>query len=110
MRWPLGPFRNLWSARWESVRTCNLSLYREDTIQIAGFDESFIGWGLEDSDFVIRLIHSGVKIRSGRLGACVAHLHHDESSRDRLSINHQRFQETLTNRDHVIATLSILRP
>ena len=110
MRWPLGPFRNLGSTRWKSVRTCNLSLHREDTVRIAGFDESYVGWGLEDSDFVIRLIHSGVQIRSGRLGVCVAHLHHDESSRDRLSINHERFQETLTNRDHILANSSILHP
>ena len=110
MRWPLGPFRYLGSTRWKSVRTCNLSLHREDTIRVAGFDESFIGCGLEDSDFVVRLLHSGIRIRSGRLGACVAHLYHDESSRDRLSINHQRFQETLTNRDHVIANSSILHP
>jgi len=106
--WPLGFLRDLSPRNWESVRTCNLSLYREDALRIAGFDESYVGWGREDSDFVVRLIHSGVKIRSGRLAACVAHLYHSESSRNNLSINDQRFRESLNNPEHVTATLSIL--
>lgn len=106
--WPLGPLRDLSPQNWESVRTCNLSVHREDALRIAGFDECYVGWGREDSDFVVRLIHSGVKIRSGRLAACVAHLYHPESPRDRLSVNDQRFRETLNNPNHVMATSSIL--
>jgi glycosyltransferase involved in cell wall biosynthesis len=106
--WPLGPLRDLSPQNWESVRTCNLSVHREDALRIAGLDESYVGWGREDSDFVVRLIHSGVKIRSGRLAACVAHLYHPESPRDRLSVNDQRFRETLNNPNHVLATSSIL--
>ena len=106
--WPLGPLRDFSPKNWESVRTCNLSMYREDALKIAGFDENYMGWGREDSDFVVRLIHSGVKIRSGRLATCVAHLYHPESPRDRLSVNDQRFRETLNNPNHVMATSSIL--
>ena len=106
--WPLGLLRDLSPKNWESVRTSNLSVHREDALRIAGFDESYIGWGREDSDFVVRLIHSGVKIRSGRLATCVAHLYHPESPRDRLSVNDQRFSETLNNPNHVMATSSIL--
>ena len=107
-RWPLGPLRDFSPKNWESVRTCNVSMHREDALRIVGFDESYIGWGREDSDFVVRLIHSGVKIRSGRLAACVAHLYHPERPRDRLSVNDQRFRESLNNPDHVMATSSIL--
>ena len=106
--WPLGPLRDFSPKNWESVRTCNLTVHRKDALRIAGFDESYVGWGREDSDFVVRLIHSGVKIRSGRLAACVAHLYHPESPRDRLSVNDQRFRETLNNPNHVMATSSIL--
>lgn len=105
---PLGPLRDFSPKNWESVRTCNLSLHREDVLRIAGFDESYVGWGQEDSDFVVRLIRSGVKIRSGRLAACVAHLYHSESPRDRLSVNDQKFSEALNNPTHGLATSSIL--
>jgi len=83
-------------------------VYREDALRIAGFDETYTGWGLEDSDFVVRLINSGIKARSGRLAACVAHLYHPESPRDRLSVNDQKFRETLNNSNHVMASSSIL--
>jgi glycosyltransferase involved in cell wall biosynthesis len=106
--WPLGFLRDFSPKNWGSVRTCNLSVHREDALRIAGFDESYVGWGREDSDFVVRLIHSDAKIRSGRLAACVAHLYHSESPRDRLSVNDQRFRETLNKPKHVIATSSIL--
>ena len=106
--WPLGPLRDFSPKNWKSVRTCNLSVHREDALRIAGFDESYIGWGREDSDFVVRLIHSDAKIRSGRLAACVAHLYHLESPRDRLSVNDQRFSKALNNPNHVMAISSIL--
>lgn len=106
--WPLGPLRDLSPKTWESVRTCNLSMHREDALTIAGFDESFVGWGCEDSDFMVRLIHSGVKVRSGRMSVCVAHLYHRESPRDRLSVNDQKFRETLTNPEHVTSASSVL--
>lgn len=105
---PLGPLRDLSPRIWERVRTCNLSVYREDALRIAGFDESYVGWGREDSDFVVRLVHSGIKIRSGRLAACVAHLYHPESPRDQMSANDQRFRKTLDNPNHVVATSSII--
>lgn len=106
--WPLGLLRDSVSANWETVRTCNLSVSRDDALRIAGFDESYTGWGREDSDFVVRMLRSGVKIRSGRLATCVAHLYHPESPRDHLSVNDQRFSEALHNPTHVMATSSIL--
>lgn len=106
--WPLGPLRDLSPENWARVRTCNLSLHREDALRVAGFDENYVGWGLEDSDFVVRILHSGVKIRSGRLAACVAHLYHRENPRDQLSLNEEKFRETLNNSERVMAISSIL--
>ncbi len=106
---PLGPFRDIGHRSWESVRTCNLSVYREDVLQIAGFDESYLGWGREDSDFVVRLMRLGIKSRSGRLATCVAHLHHPKNSRENLQINDQKFQKTLDDPNHLIAPSSVLR-
>jgi len=96
-RVPLGPIRDLKSKDWEQVRTCNLSVRKSDVLNIGGFDSSYVGWGREDSDFVVRLLHSGVKIRSARLAACVAHLHHPESPREKIAENEERFLLTLND-------------
>jgi hypothetical protein len=48
--------RKIAPARWEGARTCNLAVARRDLDRVDGFDASFNGWGLEDSDLAIRLI------------------------------------------------------
>lgn len=80
----LGGLRDLRPHFWQSARTCNLSFQRDLALTIKGFDESFKGWGLEDSDFVIRALNEGYQIRSARLGACVAHLWHKEQPKAKL--------------------------
>ena len=89
---PLGILRDLRPRNWSQVRTCNLSLMRDDLFQVGGFDEAYIGWGREDSDLVIRLIRSGVAVRSGRLAACVKHLHHGEGTKSKLGFNEAQFE------------------
>jgi GT2 family glycosyltransferase len=69
------------------VRTCNLSLWMGDFDQVDGFDESFVGWGLEDTEFAVRLIAQGVRVRSGRFATNVFHLWHPERSRSELKAN-----------------------
>lgn len=104
----MGVLRDLHSGAWEKVRTCNLGMHRNDLEAIGGFDESYVGWGREDSDFVVRLMHQGVKVRSGRLATCVAHLYHPESSRDQLSENDARFDSCLNVPSHVYPNSSTL--
>lgn len=72
------------------VRTCNLSLWVSDFDRVNGFDESFVGWGLEDTEFAVRLIAQGVRIRSGRFATNVFHLWHPERSRSDLHANAAR--------------------
>lgn len=69
------------------VRTCNLSLWVDDFDRVGGFDESFVGWGLEDTEFAVRLIAAGVRVRSGRFATNVFHLWHLERSRSDLQAN-----------------------
>lgn len=107
-RLPLGPLRGLNGKAWHTVRTCNLSMMTEDIRAVGGFDESYEGWGREDSDLVVRMVHAGCRIRSGRFAACVAHLHHPEASRDRLSDNERRFQSVLQNPSRVLPVRSML--
>ena len=81
--------------RWLGAKTCNLSAWREDLLAVNGLDESYTGWGLEDSDLVVRLIRAGVKSKSARFSVPVFHLWHRENDRSNLEINRQRLQQVL---------------
>ncbi|MBX3325293.1 MAG: glycosyltransferase family 2 protein [Nitrospira sp.] len=95
MELPDGPFRKWTPDRWEGIKTCNLSVWRDDLIRVNGLDESYEGWGLEDSDLVIRLLHAGVKHKSARFAATVFHLWHPEQDRMRLPDNQKRLDDLL---------------
>lgn len=98
LRLPDGPFRKRAPARWEGVKTCNLSVWRADLIRVNGFDESYTGWGLEDSDLVIRLLHAGIRHKSARFAAPVFHLWHPEQDRGRLADNQRLLDAILESR------------
>ncbi|MDR3411828.1 MAG: glycosyltransferase [Formivibrio sp.] len=94
-RWPLGMLRKLGGHRWQRVRTCNLGVWRRDFYAINGFDESFCGWGYEDSDFAVRLIRQGLRVKDGRFSVQVLHLWHRENDRSQQPENWVRFEATL---------------
>jgi len=95
MALPDGPLRKWAPDRWEGIKTCNFSAWRTDLIRVNGLDESYEGWGLEDSDLVIRLLHAGVKHKSARFAATVFHLWHPEQDRTSLPDNQKRLDELL---------------
>lgn len=107
LRLPLGKLRDLSGAKWQTVRSCNMGIFTQDLLQLGGFDEKYIGWGREDSDFVVRALKNGLRIRNGRFAACLSHLFHKNSPRDSLSQNDARFNETLTNcrRNPIVSVL-----
>jgi glycosyltransferase involved in cell wall biosynthesis len=90
-----GAWRKSSPQRWEGVKTCNLAVWREDLQRINGLDEAYSGWGLEDSDLAIRLLHAGVKHKSGRFATPVFHLWHAENDRSRLAENRRRLDAIL---------------
>ena len=92
-----GAFRKQSPQRWEGVKTCNFSAWREDLVRANGFDERYSGWGLEDSDLVIRLLHAGVKHKSARYAAPVFHLWHRENDRTQLPENRRRLDEIIAS-------------
>ena len=86
LRWPdLGRVRRKFS--WRRIKSCNLAVWRADLENVNGFDESFVGWGHEDSDLVVRLFHAGVLRKDGALATEVLHLWHREARRDEESSN-----------------------
>jgi glycosyltransferase involved in cell wall biosynthesis len=92
---PGGALRKAAPKRWHGVKACNLAAWREDLVRVNGFDERYSGWGLEDSDLVIRLIHAGVRHKSARFAAPVFHLWHAENDRTRLPENQTRLAEII---------------
>ncbi len=72
---------------WIGVRSCNMGVWRQDFETVDGFDESFVGWGHEDADFVVRLSHAGVRRKNGFLSTEVFHLWHEEAARSKASLN-----------------------
>jgi GT2 family glycosyltransferase len=95
---PLGPLRKLGARRWQRLRGCNFGTFRPDVERVNGFDEDFAGWGFEDSDFAVRLIASGVRLKNGRLATNVYHLWHRENDRTAQSDNWQRLQARIQSR------------
>lgn len=71
----------------KGIRTCNFAFWRTDGITVNGFNEAFVGWGREDSEFATRLLNSGVHRRNLRYRALAYHLYHRENSREFLGQN-----------------------
>jgi GT2 family glycosyltransferase len=69
------------------VKGCNMAFWKKDFIAVNGYDESFTGWGLEDSDLAIRLHKNGVRKKYLKMAAIVYHLWHKAFERDREEIN-----------------------
>ena len=106
MQLPDGPFRKWSPDRWSGIKTCNLSVWRTDLARVNGLDASYEGWGLEDSDLVIRLLHAGVKHKSARFAATVFHLWHPEQDCTSLPVNQERLQNLLRS-NTVRATIGL---
>jgi GT2 family glycosyltransferase len=87
VRLPDMPWRNAQSFSWKGIRSCNLGCWRTDFERVSGFDESFVGWGHEDADFVLRLHNSGIARKNGFCATEVYHLWHKEAPRNQESHN-----------------------
>jgi GT2 family glycosyltransferase/tRNA A-37 threonylcarbamoyl transferase component Bud32 len=116
---PLGLLRKIRPHKWQGVKTCNLAVWREDFLRVNGFDESFIGWGSEDSDLVVRLLRSNIQRKTGKCAATVLHLWHPCQERstsympiksvkgiDQSSPNAQRLHKTIES-DHIKAQIGV---
>ncbi|HEB9330844.1 TPA: glycosyltransferase [Campylobacter coli] len=79
-------------------KTCNMSFYKSDFEAIEEFNEKFIDWGREDSEFVARfLFNNGLFIRL-KFNALAYHIYHEENSKNTLESNHQIYLDTIKNK------------
>ncbi|MFW6147360.1 MAG: glycosyltransferase [Thermodesulfobacteriota bacterium] len=74
-----------WSKKFQtSLRGCNLSMHRDDFLQVDGYDETFDQlWGREDSDICYRLFNMGIRIKNLWFTAVQYHLYHRTMKRTR---------------------------
>lgn len=72
---------------YHAIRSCNMAFFREDALAINGFNNNFVGWGREDSEFVARFFNNGVKRANLKFSGIAYHLWHSEASRASLPEN-----------------------
>ena len=63
------------------VKGCNMAFWKKDLETVNGYNESFTGWGKEDSELAIRLINAGIKKKFLKMGGITFHLFHKEAAR-----------------------------
>jgi len=95
--WPFVAGRGRRRRDWRLLRGANFGLARGDLFAVNGFEESFSGWGLEDSEFAVRLINQGIALRSARLALGVLHLWHAEQPRGALERNRELLDAALAD-------------
>lgn len=79
------------------IRTCNFGVWRDDFVKVNGFNEDFVGWGREDSEFANRLIKADVRRRDLVFAGLTCHLHHPPRSREKLERNDELLAEAVAN-------------
>lgn len=74
---------------------CNMGFFRQDVLDVNGYNENFVGWGPEDSEMTQRLINNGKKWKRIYYSAILYHLYHPELSRKNLEFNMNLVQKTI---------------
>lgn len=95
---PIGCLRKMKPRNWNRIRGCNWAMWRRDYEAINGSDESFEGWGSEDKDVAVRLVNSGVRLKSGIFCSYVLHLWHPVTNRSNDLINYAVVKKRLDDR------------
>ncbi|MGI0407324.1 glycosyltransferase family 2 protein [Helicobacter himalayensis] len=80
----------------KGIRGCNMGFFKSDCVAINGFNEDFVGWGREDSEFVARFLFNGGELRQLKFSAIAYHLYHKENTREMLEANHNIYLDTIT--------------
>lgn len=82
------------------VRTCNMAVWRDDFLKVNGFNTAFAGWGREDSEFALRLLHAGLSQKRAKFAAIQYHLFHNEADRSQLDANDKRLEAAITKGEY----------
>lgn len=99
LRSPLLSRLCFWTSRsLAGIRTCNIAFWRSDVLAVNGFNEEFIGWGREDSEFVVRMFNSGVRRKNLKFKGIGYHLDHPGNAREGLAANDELLRQCKAQR------------
>ncbi|WP_431158706.1 glycosyltransferase family 2 protein [Winogradskyella poriferorum] len=84
--------------RSSKLRGCNMSFWREDFIKVNGFNEKLVGWGIDDSEMIQRLLNIGVKGKRLKYRGLAYHIYHKEQSKDHIHLNREIEDNTTKNK------------
>jgi glycosyltransferase involved in cell wall biosynthesis len=87
-------FAKIYDKRSSKLRGCNMSFWKTDFIKINGFNESLVGWGIDDSEMIQRLHNIGINGKRLKNVGIVYHIYHKIQDRSNLEINFQIERET----------------
>ncbi len=82
----------------KKFRGCNVSFWKDDFIEVNGYNEEFEGWGREDSELMVRLYNNRVKGKRLRYAGIVFHIYHMVKSKSRLEENDRIEKLSLENK------------
>jgi len=82
----------------KGIKTCNMAFFKKDCLGVNGFNEDFVGWGREDSEFAVRLLNNNILRKNIKFSAIAYHIFHDENSRKMLSINDKILDDTIKSK------------
>lgn len=102
-----GVWRKWQSKKRRGAQSCNLALWKNDFLNINGFDERFQGWGHEDADLVVRLIANGCYRKDGRYAVPVVHLWHPQQSRELEQGNKAQLEARLRGESEIFARCGV---
>ncbi|BDM62997.1 glycosyl transferase family 2 [Shewanella sp. NFH-SH190041] len=83
----LSKLRSSTNTRIDGILGCNMAFFKNDAVTVNGFNEDFVGWGAEDTEFVARFVNNGFKKMKLKHLAFGYHLYHPESSKEMVEAN-----------------------
>lgn len=78
---PFNKFRLKMRSGWKGANGSNLGIWRQDILNINGWEENLVGSENENADLVFRLLRSGVRRKNGHFYIPVIHLWHPENNK-----------------------------
>ncbi len=82
----------------KKLRGCNMSYWKKDFIAVNGYNEDMVGWGRDDTELVLRMMHNKVHGKRLKFRGIVFHIWHKTASRAGLNINDDIQSNTQINK------------